>query len=515
MSKEKHVMRRALALVMTLALALCIVGCGKGKDKSAVENVNSDISADVVNPTSIPEVEPIVELTPREKVVEAFEATFGTEDSAQKYLKLKDLYSKITETGDLSAFLGIELADVEMMGDLGLEIAFAKDSDDKKMSLNLIGSATDGEFITLGISGDGTKSYVTLPQLFDGAVMIDSATAIEDLENNEALADLVDLEGIIGESGADAIDIDKIVNALKIKEYESTETLKRTFTSLLDEADVAEADNGWYSVTIKVADYMTLFNACTDVMEETLNGLAEAVGDPDAFKEDMTELREDINSDIEEAKDFEFEVKVLDGLVREIKVDKHNPEDEKEWIEFILKLNGEAHPMDKVDLNYSSCLGEEETVYDWELDDGYTTEFVYTEVENELHLEFDKDSKEVEFRLKNIEDDEVMQDIKLTGTCDAVVPGKLLKFDIRAEVSDEFSDEPLVAQLDVRLSSTAEVIQTGRDKVIDLVNLTETELEEFMLEIVGNLMQDPVIGQLMTVGGDSSYEENDSWEYYE
>lgn len=465
--KNKTNMKRYFITMLALfTLIFCSAGCGGCSKKNPKEVLEAAYNKTFIDNNPLETIVGFSDINEAQNEKKAHSTGLS--------LTLQDLSGEGFD--DLSAFSG-----------LGFTMDSASDLANRKSSGSISVNYGGSTYITLGGQIQGSKIFLTVPQLLDGSISLDLSTMKEDLESDSLLATA------FRESG---LDLSKEFSADMFESLGSLSALEDLgdLTSAMDDFTesilVKEADKSvtapddvkaksLYTVTIPADAYndfaKSFFKLVFDYMTEYTNAIAEAL-DGTATVTDLDEINDSLDELAEAVGDIVLTVAVNgDGYITYVFTEVKN---ETENFTLTAKLLGKENP-----------LHNTEIVFDGNID-GETFSLTYED-------SFDTDNNTIALNAEFEADDESVLKIGFEGALTDIEKGKKYTLDmdfLELEVPDVLSVS-LAGSYYIDTTKCDITAPTGTE--YGLLTMTESDLTALVMEVLTNLQADPLLSELL------------------
>ncbi len=439
--------------------------------------------------------------TAREALEDAYTKTFVKNHPVESLVGLKELTSKQQENQAYSSGLsltlqelsGEDLEEYSAFSGLGFSMNTASDLANRKASGSFDVNYGGSTYITLGGQMQGSKFYLTVPQLLDGSITLDLSTLKEDLASDSLFAKSFRESGLTlpEDFSADMFDslgalsslegLGKITSALDdFSKDLLVEVADKEAVTLPDEIEA----NSLYTVTITKDSYKSLakttLEAILDNMQDSANAVVEALGesatDVDMSEIDMTEINASLDELAEAVGDVVLTVAVnKDGYITYATSEVAT---ETETFTLTAKFLGEKNPVTESLITFDATV------------DGETLTFSYQD-------SFDTETNGLSLTAGFTADGETLLSVACEGSLSDIEKGKKYTLDM------DYLEFKLADALSVSLAGSYYIDTTKCDITAPtgteygLLTMTENDLTALVLEVLANIQKDPLLSELM------------------
>ena len=433
--------------------------------------------------------------TPREALEEAYEKTFVSNNPSESLLGISEITShtsqnKAYSTGfsailqelsgkDISEYAGV-------LSGLGIHIDAASDLLNRKSAGTMDITYGGTKYLSLGGQLQGSKLYLTAPQLINGSLTVDFSTLNEDLSSDSMIGQLFTMYGI---------ELPEDLSSQLIQSFTSPASLAdlgnviSSYEDLCDAILVEEADKKSvsfssdvsykkaYKVTVPKHAYSTLIISLLQYANDTSAGLSDAAGDTDQAELDMLNMKLNIQQLADAIGDIVLNV----GVTKDnyICCAESSINTGAETILFSATFTGKDNPLNDTDMVLSVTA------------QGQTAEITFAQdYTNDKEVSFDFNVK-----LNGV------SELKLSGEGEYkdVVKGQKYTFDydhIDLNMGDELF---LSLSGDVYVDITKCDIPAPSSTERNIFRMSEEDFAALAEEIMANIEQDPLLSEVMNL----------------
>lgn len=436
--------------------------------------------------------------TPRETLEEAFEKTFVTENPTESIFGMSDISAhlsgnKVYSTGYSTGFSvtlqelsGEELSEYSAaLSGLGLRIDTATEPLNRKGVGTLDISYGGTKYLSLGGQLEGSKIYLTAPQLLDGSLSVDLSTLKDDLSSDSMFGQMLSMYNIEIPEDLSSQLMESIASPTSLVNLGS---LVSSYTDLCNSIQVETADKksvnfssgvsykNAYKVTVPKHAYTTFINSLLQYASDSSSGLTDSSDGSDQGQLDMLNLK----LSIQEMADSVGDIIVYVGTSKDnyICCAESNISMGSDSIRFQAALTGKDNPLNDAKVTLSAkAFGQNA--------DFTLSQLFNTETKN---LSFDFAAKlngVTELQLSGV------------GTFKDVVKGRKFTFDydhIDVNLKDALT---LSLSGDVYIDITKSDIPEAPSEELNIFRMSEDEYTALIDEIYTNLQEDPLLSTLL------------------
>lgn len=439
--------------------------------------------------------------TPQEVVDNAFNKTFSGTSPIEKLLGSTEIQNAINKNTPYSFGSSITLQSLSgsafgsyaaLLSGLGFSYDSATDVANKKLQADIGVSYGGTTYLTAGVQADGSKLYLSVPQLLNGCLSVNLATLKEDLSSNDLFTQAFASSGLTIPDDL-SFDIwnlfsaDTTVDFSLPKDVQSAydAMMKKVVTEKVNDADAVTLPDGVsakniYTMTLTKEAYKDFAEAITnyvfDIFLEQLNEQASAGLDitnieiPDAaeirtFVEELTNTIGDLVLTVAVTKDG-----YVNCLASDINIEGNT-------LAFSVVFSGKNSPLEEIDAKVSAKIDGEKLALD------------YTQ-------KFDSDKKTLSYK-GGISFDDFSARISAEGQYSNVEKGKKYTFDLNFF---EFTcSEDIAFTLSARsyMDITKCEIGTPSATQYEILKMDENALMGLLTEVMTKLQSDPLLSGLL------------------
>lgn len=431
--------------------------------------------------------------TPREALDEAFEKTFVTDNPSETLLGLSEINSHLSDNKAYSTGLSVTLQELSgkniseyagILSGLGFQLNTASDLSNRRSAGTMDITYGGVTYLSLGGQLQGSKVYLTAPQLLDGSITVDFSTLQDDLASDSFVAQIIDLYGIeVPEdlfsellesfaSPSSLADLGKLVSSYnELNDAITVEKIDKKSVDFSSDVSYKTA----YCVTIPEYAYASFI---IDVLEYAADA---SLNFTDASERTVQEELDLLNTELA----IQQLSETIGDIVLNVGVNKNGyiccAESSigtgAESILFTATFTGKDHPLDDTDVVLSTTIN------------GQTAELVYAQ-------DFDSDANEASFDFSVKVNGSTELKLAGKGVYSDIVKGQKYTFDydyIELEISDE---------LFVSLSGNIYVditkcdIPTPSSTEYNIFRMSEEDFSSLAEEVLTNLQEDPLLSKL-------------------
>lgn len=247
--------------------------------------------------------------TPREALEEAYEKTFVTNNPSESILGFSEINSHMNDNKAYSTGLSVTLQELSgkdiseyagVLSGLGFRIDSASDLLNRKSAGTMDITYGGTTYLSLGGQLQGSKVYLSAPQLIDGALTVDFSTLKEDLSSDSMIGQLFTMYGV---------ELPEDLFSELIQSFTSPSSLvdlgnvMSSYEDFCDAILVEEADKKTvsfssdvsykkaYKVTVPKHAYSTLITSLLQYANDASAGLTDATGDSEQAELDMLNVK--------------------------------------------------------------------------------------------------------------------------------------------------------------------------------------------------------------------------------
>ena len=431
--------------------------------------------------------------TPREALEEAFEKTFVANNPSESILGISDINSHTSDNKAYSTGFSVTLQELSgkniseyagVLSGLGIRIDSASDLMNRKSAGTMDITYGGTKYLSLGGQLQGSKLYLTAPQLIDGALTADFSTLKEDLSSDSMLGQMFSTYGI---------ELPEDLFSQLMQSFTATSSLAdlgnvvSAYDDLCEEIRVEEADKKSvnfssdvsykkaYTVTVPKHAYSTLLTSLLQYANETSSGLSDTLGGTEQDKLDMLNVK----LTIQQLSDVIGDIVVYVGVTKDnyICCAESSIKTGAESLVLTATFTGKDNPLNDTDVVFSLNA------------QGQTAEIVFAQDYT--------DSNEVSFDF-SVKANGVTE-LKLSGegAYKDVVKGQKYTFDydhIDLNISDELS---VSLSGDVYVDTTKCDIPAPSSTERNIFRMSEDDFMSLGEEIMTNLQEDPLLSKVM------------------
>lgn len=433
--------------------------------------------------------------TPREALEEAYEKTFVTNNPSESILGISEINSHMNDNKAYSTGLSVTLQELSgkdiseyagVLSGLGFRIDSASDLLNRKSAGTMDITYGGTTYLSLGGQLQGSKVYLSAPQLIDGALTVDFSTLKEDLSSDSLIGQLFTMYGV--ELPEDLFS-DLMQSISTPASLADLGTIVSSYEDLCDAIIIEEADKKTvsfssdvsykkaYTVTIPKHAYSTLITSLLEYANNTSAGLSDATGNTEQTELDMLNIK----LTIQQLAD------IIGDIVVNVAVTKDNYiccaessiNTGAERLVLTATFTGKDNPLNDTDVVFSLNA------------QGQTAEIIFAQDYT--------DSNEVSFDL-SVKVNGVTE-LKLSGEGEYkdVVKGQKYTFDydhIDLNMGDELS---LSLSGDVYVDITKCDIPALSSTERNIFRMSEEDFTALGEEIMTNLQEDPLLSNVMNL----------------
>lgn len=431
---------------------------------------------------------------PREAVEDAYTKTFTDNNPLETIIGLSDI-SKARKDGAYSSGLTFTLQDISGEGlealaafsGLGISVDSASDLANRKASASIDVNYGGSTYITLGGQIQGSKIFLTVPQLLDGSISLDLSTIKEDLESDSIFAQSFRESGLTLPEDFSA---DMFSSLSSLSALEGIGDLSSALDDFSDSILVEAADKSvsapdevkaksLYTVTIPADAYNDLaksfFKLVFDYMTEYTNALAEAL-DGTSSVTDLDELNASLDEVAEAIGDLVLTVAVNgDGYITYVATEVKN---DTECFTLTAKFLGKENPLHNTEIEFNGDV------------DGETFSFTYED-------SFDTDTNAISLESELKADNETLLKVAFEGALTDVEKGKkytmdmdYFEFEVPGALSVSFGGSYYIDTTECDITAP-----TGTE--YGLLTMTQDDLTALVMEVLTNMQSDPLLSELL------------------
>ncbi len=431
--------------------------------------------------------------TPREALEEAYEKTFVTNNPSESILGLTEINSHINDNKAYSTGLSVTLQELSgkdiseyagVLSGLGFRIDSASDLLNRKSAGTLDITYGGTKYLSLGGQLQGSKVYLTAPQLIDGSLTADFSTLKDDLSSDSMIGQMFTMYGV---------ELPKDLFSELMQSFTSPASLvdlgnvMSSYEDLCDAILVEEADKKSvsfssdvsyktaYKVTVPKHAYSTLITSLLQYANDASTGLTDATGDSEQAELDMLNVK----LTIQQLADMIGDIVVYVGVTKDnyICCAESSIKTGAESLVLTATFTGKDTPLNDTDVVFSLNA------------QGQTAEIIFAQDYT--------DSNEVSFDF-SIKANGVTE-LKLSGEGEYkdVVKGQKYTFDydhIDLNISDELS---VSLSGDVYVDITKCDIPAPSSTERNIFRMSEDDFISLGEEIMTNLQEDPLLSKVM------------------
>ena len=432
--------------------------------------------------------------TPREALEEAYEKTFVKNNPSESVLGISEIDSHINDNKAHSSGFSVTLQELSgkdisefagVLSGLGIRIDTASDLLNRKSAGTLDITYGGTKYLSLGGQLQGSKIYLTAPQLIDGSLTVDFSTLKEDLSSDSMIGQLFTMYGIelpedlfsqltqslttpasLADLGNVISAYDDLCDAIRVEEAD-----KKT-VSFSSDVSYKKA----YKVTIPKHAYSTLITSVLQYANDTSADLSESLGSSEQEQLDILNLK----LTIQQIADIIGDIVLNVGVTKDnyICCAESSINTGAESLLFTATFTGKDNPLNDTDVVVTAAAA------------GQTFEIVYAQ-------DYDTDDNEasIDLRVKLNGITELM--LSGAGKYKDVVKGQKYTFDydhIDLNLGDELS---LSLSGDVYVDTTKCDIPTPSSTEHNLFRMSEDDFYTLGEEIMTNLQEDPLLSKVL------------------
>lgn len=432
---------------------------------------------------------------PKEALEAAYEKTFIDNNPLETIVGFSDINEaqngkKAHSTGlslTLQDLSGEGLDDLSAFSGLGFTMDSASDLANRKTSGSLSVNYGGSTYITLGGHMQGSKVFLTVPQLLDGSISLDLSTIKEDLESDSLLATALRENGLTLPEDFSTDIFESLGSLSALENLGNLTSAMDDFTEsiLVKEADksVSAPDDvkakSLYTVTIPADAYTDLAKSFMEFffgsVTEYFTALAEAF-DGTVTEADLTELNDALDEFADIVGDITLTVAVNgDGYITYVTSEVTS---ETGTFTLTAKFLGKENPLHNTQVEFSGDI------------DGETFAFTYED-------SFDTDDNTIALDADLTIDKETVLKVAFEGELTDVEKGKKYTLDmdfLELEVPDVLSVS-LAGSYYIDTTKCDITAPTGTE--YGLLTMTESDLTALVMEVLTNLQEDPLLSELL------------------
>ncbi len=459
---KSHKAHRLIAVLAVFSLLFCCMGCSKK--------------------------------TPREALEEAYEKTFVTNNPSESILGISEINSHVSDNKAYSTGLSVTLQELSgtsisgftgLLSGLGIRIDSAYDLLNRKSAGTLDITYGGTTYLSLGSQLQGSKLYLTAPQLLDGSLTVDFSTLKDDLSSDSMIGQLLTMYGV--ELPEDLLS--QLMQSFSAPtSLADLGTLISSYEDFCEAVLVEEADKKTvsfssdvsyktaYKVTIPKHAYSALITSLLQYAYDTSAGFSNTLGTTEQDQVDMLNLKLTVEQLADVIGDIILNVAVTkDGSIccAESSINTG-----AETMLFTATFTGKDNPLNDTDIVFSATTN------------GQTVELVYAQ-------NFDTEANGASFDLCMKLNGTTELQLSGEGAYTDIVKGKKYTFDydhIDLTMGDDLS---LSLSGDVSVDITKCDIPTPSSTEHNIFRMNGEEFSSLIEEVVANLQEDPLLSNLL------------------
>lgn len=428
--------------------------------------------------------------TPREVLEEAFEKTFVTNNPSESILGISEINSHMNDNKAYSTGFSVTLQELSgkdiseyagVLSGLGIRVDSASDLLNRKSAGTMDITYGGTKYLSLGGQLQGSKVYLTAPQLINGSLTVDFSTLKEDLSSDSLVGQLFNMYGLELPEDLFSQTIQSFVTPASLADLGNVIS---SYEDLCDAILVEEADKKSvsfssdvsykkaYTVTVPKYAYSALFTSLLQYANDTSSALSGA----EQEQLDMLNLKLTIQQLADVIGDIVLNVAVTkDNYICCAETSINIGADR---ILLTAAFTGKDHPLHDTDVVFSATAS------------GQTAEIVFAQ-------DFDTDdnvsSLDCSVKLNGI------TELKLSGKGEYkdIVKGQKYTFDYD-HIDLNISDELFVSLSgDVYVDTTKCDIPTPSSTEHNIFRMSEDDFMSLGEEIMTNLQEDPLLSKVL------------------
>ena len=431
--------------------------------------------------------------TPREALEEAFEKTFVTNNPSESILGISEINSHMSDNKAYSTGFSATLQELSgkdiseyagVLSGLGLRIDSASDLLNRKSAGTMDITYGGTKYLSLGGQLQGSKLYLTAPQLIDGSLTVDFSTLKEDLSSDSMIGQMFTMYGIELPEDLFSQTIQSFVTPSSLADLG---TLVSSYEEFCDAILVEEADKKTvnfssdvsykkaYTVTVPKHAYSSLIISMLQYANDTSSGLTSAMGGTEQDELDMLNVK----LTIQQLADVIGDIVVYVGVTKDnyICCAESSIKAGAESLVLTATFAGKENPLHDTDVVFSLTA------------QGQTAEIIFAQDYT--------DSNEVSFDF-SVKANGVTE-LKLSGEGEYkdVVKGQKYTFDydhIDLNISNELS---VSLSGDVYVDITKCDIPAPSSTERNIFRMSEDDFMSLGEEIMTNLQEDPLLSKVL------------------
>ena len=431
--------------------------------------------------------------TPREALEDAYKKTFVKNNPTETVLGLSEITEKVNDNKAYSSGLSVSIQELTgedfgeyagLLSGLGFSVDSASDLLNRKSAGTVDITYGGTTYFTLGGQLQGSKLYLTSPQLLDGSLSVDFSTLKDDLNSDSMLAQLLKAYNVtLPENFSESI-IGAFTSPASLKNLTTltsayAEFDKAIIVEQLDKktvnlpADVSAKNV--YSVTIPQYAYVTVIDAAIDALADYSSSLSSAI-EENAADMDTDELKDIVRDMADVVKDIVLTVAVTkDGYIS--------------YAASEVISGTETFTLTATFTGEKNSLTDTNVVFDL-TSEGETITIAYKE-------SFDEKENEISFSTEITADGETMVTFSGEGSFSDIKKGEkyvldfdYIELDMPGIMSVSLGGEYYID------TTTCEISEpTGTEH--NLFRMSQQDFTSLAMEIVTNLQNDPLLSKLL------------------
>ncbi len=432
--------------------------------------------------------------TPREALDEAFEKTFVTDNPTESILGLSEINSHINDNKAYSTGFSVTLQELSgkdiselagVLSGLGFRIDSSSDLMNRKSAgtMDIIYGGTT--YLSLGGQIQGSKLYLTSPQLIDGSLTVDFSTLQEDLSSDAMIGELLRSYGIeipdelLSELLVAFTDPSSLVDFSKVKaSYDDlcdsilVEKLDKKSVDFSSDVSYKKA----YRVTIPSYAYSSLINAALQSVSDASADFTKTLGDTEQEQLDMLNLTLQVQQLAETLGNIVLDVAVTKN--NHIAYAECNIDTGAEDIRLTASFTGKKNPLNDTDIVLSLTAN------------GQTAKLVFKQ-------DFNPDDNEAAFDFSVKVNDKTELQLSGSGTYTDITKGKKYAFDydyIELIISDMLT---VSLSGDLYVDITECNIPTLSAGERNIFRMSEDDFSALAEEVMTNIEEDKRLSKIM------------------
>ncbi len=431
--------------------------------------------------------------TPREALEEAYEKTFVTNNPSESILGISEINSHMSDNKAYSTGFSVTLQElsgkdiseyVGVLSGLGIRIDSASDLMNRKSAGTMDITYGGTKYLSLGGQLQGSKLYLTAPQLIDGSLTVDFSTLKDDLSSDSMIGQMFTMYGIEVPEDMFSQLMQSFASPSSLADLGSLVSSYEDFCDaiLVEEADKKSvsfsSDVSYkkaYTVTVPKHAYSTLITSLLQYANDTSAGLTSAMGGTEQEELDMLNVK----LTIQQLADVIGDIVVYVGVTKDnyICCAESSIKTGAESLVMTATFAGKDNPLTDTDVVFSVTA------------QGQTAEIIFAQDyadDNEVSFDFS-------VKLNGV------TELKLSGEGEYkdVVKGQKYTFDydhIDLNMGDELS---LSLSGDVYVDTTKCDIPTPSSTERNIFRMSEEDFTALGEEILINIEEDPLLSKVM------------------